>query len=282
MSYIRQWATSTLSCANQLSLSTLLHTGSRVKASSTQHQSKSPSFSCLPALFKWISLALGHKSNELLFPHIAPSLQPQIVLVMKYRLNIHIAPFIAFPLAIASQDPLQWHQQQLFYFFLPLSTVKVEFSEVWIDFCNRGLTITHFSVLWYSKTSNIKANTWSKKSWKMVYSESSRFVNPGETTAVFGLHQCLVGSMLSMIWYLSTRPTIYCLLSHVTDSSLKTQDICNQIFVHPMLTYFILFAVFDHLCKCLSIASHSKHIKYTWCAPRAKILGVTDSICLSK
>lgn len=49
-----------------------------------------------------------------------------------------------------------------------------------------------------------------------------------------------------------------------------------------LLTSFLLFAVFGYLCKCLSISSHSKHIKYTQCAPQAKMLRVTDSICLSK
>lgn len=86
---------------------------SRVKASSTQHQSKSPPFCCLPTLFKWISLAVGHKSNELLFP-----LQPQIVLVMKYRFNVHITPLRAFPMASqTTRDPPQRHQRWLFTAF---------------------------------------------------------------------------------------------------------------------------------------------------------------------
>lgn len=73
----------------------LLGTGSRVKASSIQHQSKSPLLCCSLAPFKWISLAVGHKSNELLFPTSLPSLQPQIVPLMKYWFNVHIALFIA-------------------------------------------------------------------------------------------------------------------------------------------------------------------------------------------
>lgn len=43
-----------------------LRAGSSGKASSTQHQSKSPSFCCSPARREWISLAEGRKSNQLL------------------------------------------------------------------------------------------------------------------------------------------------------------------------------------------------------------------------
>lgn len=67
-------------------------------------------------LFRWISLAVGPKSNELFFPPTSlRSLQPWIVLEMRHRFNVHIAPFIAFPsVSQTTQDPLQWHQQRLF------------------------------------------------------------------------------------------------------------------------------------------------------------------------
>lgn len=67
-------------------------------------------------LFRWISLTVGPKSNELLFPPtFLRSLQPWIVLEMRHRFNVHIAPFIAFPsVSQTTQDPLQWHQQWLF------------------------------------------------------------------------------------------------------------------------------------------------------------------------
>ncbi len=91
MSHARQRAAS---CRPVLasSLFALLCTGSRVKAFSTQPQSKSP-FCFSTSLFKWTSLAMGRKSNELLFPSTSlPTLQPWIFLVIRNRFDVHIAP----------------------------------------------------------------------------------------------------------------------------------------------------------------------------------------------
>ncbi len=113
MSHARQRAAS---CRPVLasSLFALLCTGSRVKAFSTQPQSKSP-FCFSTSLFKWTSLAMGRKSNELLFPSTSlPTLQPWIFLVIRNRFDVHIAPLWHYFWRHQQFRILLQHHEQLF------------------------------------------------------------------------------------------------------------------------------------------------------------------------
>lgn len=67
----------------------------------------------------------------------------------------------------------------------------------------------------------------------------------------------------------------------VKDMGYVQSNICASA-TYMLLT---LCSFFDHLCKCLSIASHSTHIKTEFMSPplpSPKHCEVTDSICLSK
>lgn len=147
MSHVRHGATSALFHAGRLSLCSALRwqQGKKLHPLNT-NLNLLHSAACQPSsngsLKQWATNQMSY-----FFPRRSPSLQPQTVLVMKWRFDVHITPFIAFPSALQTkQDPLQGHEQWLFFSaFYCVSGVSGGLD--WFLEQAMALTIGHFS-LW--------------------------------------------------------------------------------------------------------------------------------------
>lgn len=174
MSHVCQRATSTLSCAGQIT------TGSGVKASSTQHQSKSPSFCCSPNPLQMDLFSSGPKVKWVIFsPHISPFPAALNSSWDEAQIQCTHCSFYSISLGVAN-NPGSSAVASAAAFYCCFSIWKWRFERLGLIFV-RGSESDNWSqcdkLLEQHNKNGIK---WSRKSWKVGYQDLQALSSSGK------------------------------------------------------------------------------------------------------